>query len=180
MMDFTEILRNFGNKNCADIRSEWNGHEVDGESRVQCAASHNDVKDVLRYEAWGQKAWLLEHGSGKKMDDATVNPDLIDYKNYYKYWNPERETTEIRTRPRNPVYYDLDDNPHHGSGKGMPHGFDVEESGWHFHDNYHSIEPLHIIRGIVMGDTALNRMMEEAILDEVGKAFDRAIGGEGS
>ena len=176
MIDLTGVLRNYGNKNCADIRNEWDGHAIDGNSEVQCATSHEESKDVLKYEASGQKAWLLEHGSGSKMDDASQNPDLPAYK-HSEYWNNEREGTEIRTRPKLPMYKDLDNVPHHGSGVGMPHGINIEESQWHFHKNYKAIEPLHVMKQIIMGDTAINRMMEEAILDAVDAEVNRVITG---
>lgn len=175
--DFTRILKKYGDKNCLDIEHEWLSHNnVDGGQNIRCKAVHGDGKDVLTYEAWGQRAWLLEHGSGTKMDDASKNPDLPAYKQS-AYWNPEREGTEIRTRPRSPMYRDLDDNLHQGSGIGMPHGINVEESTWHFHKTYRSIEPLHIIKEAVTGDTVTNKMMEAAVLDEVDKACDRAMRG---
>lgn len=177
MIDFTSVLKKYGDKNCRDIEQSWLSHsDVNGEQNIKCKTAHADGKDVLTYEAWGQRAWLLEHGSGKKMDDASKNPDLPAYKQS-EYWNTERENTEIRSRPRSPKYKDLDNNPHQGSGVGMPHGVDVEESKWHFHRLMHSIEPLHIIKETVTGDTATNRLMEAAVLDEIDKAVGRAMKG---
>ena len=62
-----------------------------------------------------------------------------------------------------------------GSGVGMPHGINIEESQWHFHKNYKAIEPLHVMKQIVMGDTAMNKQMEDRILLYVGIDVENAI-----
>lgn len=174
--DINGVLLKAMQLNSKDIRNEWNANDVDGKAKLETHLSYNNDKSVATYEASGQKAWLLEHGSGSKMDDANENPDLPAYK-HSEYWNNEREGTEIRTRPKLPMYKDLDNVPHHGSGVGMPHGINIEESQWHFHKDYKAIEPLHVMKQIIMGDTAINKMMEDAILDSVDAEIDRAMTG---
>lgn len=172
------ILRRTTQLNREDIRREWDSKSVDGNADLDTRVDKLDEDDVffMVYTASGQKAWLLEHGSGSKMDNENQNPDLASYK-HSSFWNNEREGTEIRTRPRSPMYKDLDGIKHHGSGIEMPHGINVEESQWHFHKSYKAIEPLHVMKEIVMGDTAINRMMSDAIEDLIVSGIDRAVTG---
>jgi len=173
--DYSDILDKYGEKNCKDIENEWYAHsDVQGEQSIEHKTFYTKGKTILFYIASGQRPWLLEHGSGSKMDDATENPSLPAYKSS-EYWNNEREGTEIRTRPRLPMYKDLDNHEHKGSGVGMPHGINIEESQWHFHKNYKAIEPLHVMKQIVMGDTAMNKQMEDRILLYVGIDVENAI-----
>lgn len=160
----SDIVSRYAEKNMADIRNEWSKENVKGNAEIRFKITREDVFGVTgQYEASGQKAWIVEHGSGSLMDDASENPGLSQYKSS-KYWNDEREGTEIRTRTGE--YSDLDDNMHTGSGLGGSHGLNAEKLRGGRKVVPH--EPRHVLKETLTSNTVINLQMKDAILRFVG------------
>lgn len=177
----------------SDIRSEWSRFpNVPGNADITFRIKNDDYNTVTgEYAATGQKMWILEHGSGSKMDKEDKNPDLAEYKRS-ELWNPERgkepgadpSGTEIRTRPRSVNgqgwgYLDLDLNKRRGSGAAMPHGLNAEWSmkGLGSHRAVPQ-EPQHIIHDTLIppeGTSARVKAMEDEMYLVLGNVIDRAI-----
>lgn len=175
MKSLADVVDSFGKKVVSDVRNEWDRFPfVDGYSEAKFGIVKNDGYRVVgQLEAKGQKMWILEHGKGSLMDDESENPDLADYK-HSDIWNKEREENEIRTRPRK-TYYDIDGQPHRGSGFGMPHGYNAETN---MHKPISPIPGQHIIRDNLMatsGTSARIQQLEEEIAEVIGHEIDAAI-----
>lgn len=168
-------------RHAENIRREWDGRIDDIPGEAHLSLIENNVGKGARsvtYKAWGQRAWIDEFGSGSLMDKE--NPYLPAYKSS-KYWNKEREDTEIRTRHRQVPglefdghkfgYLDLDDNPHRGSGIGMPHGINIETSTGRFHGAVRPHLPRHTVREEVTGQGSEDVVMTDAF----GKAINEFI-----
>ena len=121
MSELANVMEKTAKGIMADIRSDRSKHKrPEGNAEIDFQIVKDDY-DVVRgeYTAQGQKMWILEHGSGSKMDDEKENPDLPDYKRS-ELWNKERgkppgndeSSNEIRSRG---PYYDLDGNFHEGA-----------------------------------------------------------------
>lgn len=174
--DIKDILLNYMTKHGYRIVSEWHKDfmtEGNAQLKIESIQTKRGVRGL--YVAWGQKAWIMEHGKGSKMDDESANPDLASYK-HSKYWNTEREGTEIRSRHRSVNgqgwgYLDLDNNKHRGSGMGMPHGINVEEQGGRFHGAVEPLPARHVIKEEITKDNAIDK----AMLDEIDSVMTGAV-----
>lgn len=189
MSTLANILKKESGGFIADIKSEWNRFpNIVGNADISFKITKDDFDFVAGvFSAEGQKMWMLEHGSGSRMDNEEENPDLADYKRS-EYWNKERghgfgsspSGTEIRTRAKMPMYSDLDNNYHHGSGAAMPHGLNAE---WSMNGRNTQkvipVEPQHIIKETLApssGSSARIRKFEDDIYAALGEMVDIAVG----
>lgn len=187
MSDFADIISRTANGVMADIRNEWDSYGRDaGNAEISFKITKDEAGEVAgEYTAKGQKMWILEHGSGSKMDDEKENPGLADYKQS-ELWNKERgknpgadpSGNEIRSRG---PYQDLDGNWHEGSSMAMPHGLNLE---WETVGNgkpWSKVTPRkghHIVRDNVAppeGTSARIKAMEDEIFFALGNAIDRDV-----
>lgn len=113
-------------KDVADnIRNRWNNSQgVTGNAEVSVdapAISSGNIMTAIVAE--GQKAWILEYGSGSK-SDTQDNPYIDSYVNDSNF-NRYRSRSDMRIRGRNAgEYKDLDGNTHESTGKNA--GKDLE------------------------------------------------------
>ncbi|BAL85102.1 hypothetical protein SELR_pSRC300290 (plasmid) [Selenomonas ruminantium subsp. lactilytica TAM6421] len=187
MSELANVMQKTARGIMDDIRSDWSKHKrPEGNAEIDFHIVKDDY-DVVRgeYVASGQKMWILEHGSGSKMDNAKENPDLPAYKRS-ELWNKERgkppgndeSGTEIRTRG---PYQDLDGNWHQGSSAAMPHGLNLEwqtAGGGKPWAKVRPIEGQHIVKENVTassGKSARIAVMEDDIFNALGAMADRYI-----
>ena len=187
MSELANVMEKTAKGIIADIRSDWSKHKrPEGNAEIDFQIVKDDY-DVVRgeYTARGQRMWILEHGSGSKMDDEKENPDLPDYKRS-ELWNKERgkppgndpSGNEIRSRGS---YYDLDGNFHEGSSIAMPHGLNLEWETAGSGKPWKKVSPIkgqHIIRDNVTaasGESARIATMEDDLYNALGHMADRYV-----
>ena len=115
-----------------------NSQGVEGNAMASSDLPFISEGNVVTYiRAQGQKAWILEYGSGSKSDQE--NPGLDAYvgnKNFNRY----RSRSDMRIRGRDAGdYKDLDGNPQVSSGKNA--GRDLEAK-----PVYEPQIPLHVVQ----------------------------------
>lgn len=164
MSEVANVINRYAQKNVAEIEQQWDGSRIEGDAEISFDITVDTPQLVVgEYRASGQKAWILEHGSGSHMDDKEENPGLPAYQSS-DLWNTERENTEIRTRQG--AYLDLDRQPRMGSGIGGEHGINAEKMN---HGQISIAEnPRHIVKETVKLTTARNLEMKQGIIDAVG------------
>ncbi len=166
------------------VRAEWmkyDDDDVEGEANISFTLEETESKTVSIINAFGQKAWILEYGSGSELeDDPKVNPFLKEYVDGIvtsgagvSLWNPMRskENFKIVSRPAG-EYYDLDDWMYEGRGVG---GFNLENTKWGEERNI-PFKPRYIIRKILFGEEndyngGLVREMNEEIKELVAETI---------
>lgn len=115
-----------------------NSQGVEGNAQVTSDlpfVAQGNVETYIR--AWGQKAWILEYGSGSLADKE--NPTLDAYVNSGNF-NRYRSRADMTIRGRDAgEYQDLDGNTHVSSGKNA--GKDLEAK-----PVYSPSVPLHIVQ----------------------------------
>lgn len=187
MSEIADILKRTANGVMADIRSEWGHFPRDtGNAEISFRITKDEAEEVCgEYTAKGQKMWLLEHGSGSKMDDEQENPGLAEYKQSGS-WNPERgkppgnDPSGHEIRSRGP-YYDLDGNFHEGSSMAMPHGLNLEWETAGHGKPWAKVAPRkgnHIVRDNVApkeGTSARMTAMEDEIAFALGNMIDSEV-----
>ena len=164
-MSIADAMQQLAAKDIADIKREWDKYDIEGNAYITFKITKDTPMLVEgRYDAKGMKMWMLEYGSGSKMD--MTNPHLKEYKRS-KVYNSNRgkvgqslSGTEIRTRPKG-SYEDIDapeHKEHQGSGLGFGsqwrwglnaewlRGFNNERGK---PNAVEPIEPHHIIKDIV-------------------------------
>ena len=122
-----------------NIERRWeNRAGVEGNAEVSVDLPYVYAGDVVEYiRAQGQKAWILEYGSGSKSD--TSNPYIDSYVSD-KNFNHYRSKGDMRIRGRDAGdYKDLDRNPQVSSGRNA--GKDLESK-----PVYEPQIPLHVIQ----------------------------------
>lgn len=171
MSEVANVINRYAQKNVAEIEQQWDGSRIEGDAEISFDIVADTPELVVgEYRATGQKMWILEYGSGSRMDDSTDNPGLPAYQSS-DLWNNERENTEIRTRQG--AYLDLDRQPHMGSGIGGEHGLNAERMN---HGQVSIAEsPRHIVKETVKLSTARNLEMKQGIIDAVGDNIKASI-----
>lgn len=122
-----------------NIERRWeNSGGVEGNAEVSVDLPYVSTGDVVEYiRAQGQKAWILEYGSGSKSDTSSPYIDsYVSDRNFNHY----RSKGDMRIRGRDAGdYKDLDRNPQVSSGRNA--GKDLEAK-----PVYEPQIPLHIIQ----------------------------------
>jgi len=126
------------------IQNKWeNSQGVDGLAECSVDVPYISSGNVVEYiRAWGDKAWILEYGSGHTLDES--NPYLEDYKSTDR-WNPARASdgNEFVGRAAGEIVYVPDGTTYESTGKAE--GMRLE----HQMGNklpYKSQVPLHIVQ----------------------------------
>lgn len=126
------------------IQNKWEGsHGVEGNAEISVDVPYISSGNVVEYiRAQGDKAWILEYGSGHTLDES--NPYLEDYKSSDR-WNPARESdgNEFIGRAAGETVYVPDGTTYESTGRAE--GMRLE----HQMGNklpYKSQIPLHIIQ----------------------------------
>lgn len=100
------------------IQNEWdNLGGIHGEAHVETEVPVVFPSYLLsRIEAWGEKCWKVEYGSGS-LSDTSDNPYLDEYISSENF-NHYRSKSDMTIRGRDAgEYTDLDGNPQYSSGK---------------------------------------------------------------
>jgi hypothetical protein len=119
-------IATWSNTVCDRVRSRWdNLSGIHGESHIK--ADEIQFRGTViqqTIEAFGQKCFIAEYGSGSEAENSSNNPYLSAYVNSsnFNYYRSESDMT-IRGRDAG-TYYDLDGVAHESSGSNA--GKDLE------------------------------------------------------
>jgi len=158
------VIKAHANSICEAVMKEYSSNSALAPFKYEI---HNDL--ILRtesiviahIEASGGLAWILEFGSGSKMD--LDNPYLSEYmgnRTIFNNWRPM--SLEIATREAG-TYTDLDGKSQTSNATHPGYPLEGKDNG-----KYKAIEPMHIIKKLVEQEiTAIEGELAGAIQDIV-------------
>ena len=157
------VIKKHANSICQRARGEYESNSALAPFKYEI---HNDL--ILRtesvviahIEASGGLAWILEFGSGSKMDPN--NPYINDYFKDSRFNNWRPQSLEIATREPG-TYTDLDGKSQTSNATHPGYPLEGKDNG-----KYKAIEPMHIIKELVEQEiTAIEGELAGAIQDIV-------------
>jgi hypothetical protein len=160
------------------IQNKWEGSQgVDGLAECSVDVPYISSGNVVEYiRAWGDKAWILEYGSGHTLDES--NPYLEDYKSTDR-WNPARASdgNEFIGRTAGETVYVPDGTTYESTGRAE--GMRLEHQMGN-KEPYESKVPLHIVHEYIEAEipTLRSRIAElttELIARELSITLDVVI-----
>lgn len=161
------IVRNYNSVAESRVLQEWSRYsEPEGDSEIHSSAKELTSSVSALIWAYGQKAWILEYGSGSEMVTSTKeNPFLAEYMRSEGF-NKERFKNALAITGREQGYYtDLDGVTHYSTG--TMQGKNLEQ--WRSTKSYTPISPKKIIYHVLFGSG------EDGLISEMQREIQMAL-----